>query len=328
MEDQKIISFQDLKNWKESTLITHQFHADELHLFHEKLMKTAFQLVHDGMTTDYGAPPCDFSWFVTGSAGRCEQAIISDQDHGIIFARSTPEIKEYFLTFGERITTLLEELGYPRCEGKVMSSNPVWCQSIAEWEAQMNGWIQSNTWETIRYVLIFMDSRSLIGNEEFVAHVKSIIYRYIDKNPSFVQRLLDNTKHTVKAIGVLNQFITIQSGPHTGCIDYKQAAIFPYVNAIRLLAIMEGIEETSTLQRMKKLSKYEYLLEVHYEHFVQLLHLRLLDKNQRNYHDSRYIKITSLEKHEKKNLKLILKDLETLQKQIEVTVKRLIRDER
>src|SRR5690606_24020765 len=145
---------------------------------------------------------------------------------------------------------------------------------------------------------------------------------------SFVQRLFDNTKHTVKAIGVLNQFITIQSGLHTGCIDYKQAAIFPYVNAIRLLAIMEGIEETSTLQRMKKLSKYEFVLKVHYEHFVQLLHLRLLDKNQCNYHDSRYIKITSLEKHEKKNLKLILKDLERLQKQIEVTVKRLIRDER
>ena len=43
-----------------------------------------------------GNPPCDYCWFITGSGGRIEQGLISDQDHGMIFEIYSQDNEQLF----------------------------------------------------------------------------------------------------------------------------------------------------------------------------------------------------------------------------------------
>ncbi|MEK3885994.1 DUF294 nucleotidyltransferase-like domain-containing protein [Bacillus sp. FSL K6-3431] len=319
-------SYQSLKIWH-NHIISLQSNSDELQLFHEYVMKKVYEIALEEMTRDYGAPPCKYSWFVTGSAGRCEQARLSDQDHGIIYDEINGGTDSYFLTFGEKISSGLYYMGYPLCQGNVMSSNRLWCRSITEWEIQIEKWIKEDKWESLRYLLIFFDARVIVGNEKTVLYLKKLIYQAIQEQSTILGRLLENTKYTVKAIGLFNQFLTIASGPYTGFINLKLTAIIPYVNAVRLLAIHEKIEKTSTLGRIEALSNYptyKRILGPHYRNFKKLLQQRLKHDNGTNYEDAHYINVKSLNKKEKLEIKQILKEVRRLQKFTEMIIQRAI----
>jgi PAS domain S-box-containing protein len=61
---------------------------------------------------EMGTPPASFAFIVTGSEGRHEQTLCTDQDNGIIFedvpAEDFQNTQNYFLKFGERICNLLK----------------------------------------------------------------------------------------------------------------------------------------------------------------------------------------------------------------------------
>ena len=42
-----------------------------------------------------------------------------------------------------------------------MSSNPLWCKSFEAWKEQIFSWMDSESWEAIRYLQIFYDARVL-----------------------------------------------------------------------------------------------------------------------------------------------------------------------
>ena len=70
-------SYQSIKKWQNAHMSDHQMNADKLHLLHDYVIKNVFEITLKEMNRDFGPPPCEFSWFVMGSAGRCEQAVIS-----------------------------------------------------------------------------------------------------------------------------------------------------------------------------------------------------------------------------------------------------------
>ena len=192
---------------------------------------------------------------MTGSGGRLEQGFISDQDHGLIFEEDTVECNNYFLALGEELTNGLAFVGYPYCKGKIMSSNPIWCKSINAWEKQLLSWMESESFEAIRYLQIFYDARIVEGKVNFISRLKSFIHEYHSKHPNLIKRYIANIKHVKNVIGPFGQILVERYGTYQGNIDLKYSAFVPYVNAIRLLAMKEGIHETSTLSRMHKLNQ-------------------------------------------------------------------------
>ena len=324
-------SYQSVKQWHNANMSAHQMSTDKLHLFHDYLIKNVFEITLKEMNRDYGPPPCEFSWFVMGSAGRCEQAVISDQDHGLLYEEDHVSSASYFLIFGKMLASALDDIGYPLCEGNVMSSNPLWCQSESDWENQIKNWIYDDSWESLRYLLIFLDARVVVGDENRMLSLKRTIFRIVGKHPSVLVRLLENIKHSVKAIGLFNQFLTVTSGTHTGCIDLKTTAVLPYVNAIRLLSIVESIETTSTLARMEALcllDRYKKVMDTHHSNFKKLMKYRLSHADAKSYEDGRYINIKRLNKREKIEMKRILNDVSKIRKFAEMIVQGVIKNER
>lgn len=284
--------------------------AARLNLFHDEIIRQTVAVAINRIKEEAGPPPSPFSFFVMGSAGRLEQGIWSDQDHGIVYMEGPAETKQYFLMLGSEISEGLLQTGYKKCDGKVMGSNPMWCRSLGEWEKQLEDWILEASWESIRYLLTFLDGRSLHGETSFISKLKLLAYDSIHKERLLI-RILQNTMHVRKGVGVLGQFLVETHGPYTGMLNIKDTALFPYVNGARLLAIHERILDTSTLLRLQQLP--DSLMPPHereklIQSFINLQNYRLLFSNHTDYESGHYLAVDRLSKQQRKVLKEGLKD--------------------
>ena len=142
-------------------------------------------------------------------------------------------------------------------------------------------------------------------------YLKMYIFDYQSKNPYLLQRLIENIKHIKKAINPLGQLIVMNKGEHYGSIDLKYSAFIPYVNAIRVLSIKEGLLKTSTEERMKELAKIDHLTPLMNKsiiNFQVLLNYRLSLVKVIDYDDTHFLNVNQLNLAQKKQLKRILKD--------------------
>jgi CBS domain-containing protein len=299
-------SYESVKKWKDAHISQYQSNSYLLNEFHDLVFRKAFDV--SAARLEREKPPGHYGWFITGSGGRHEQGLISDQDHGLVFEGTSKETKEYFHAMGKELSYGLNIIGYPYCEGNVMSSNPLWCLSLEEWENQLSQWMEEESWESIRYLQIFYDARILKGEGELIFRLKSFLHHVQKENPALLRRFSENVMHVKKAIGPFGQLLAEEKGIHEGAIDLKHAAFLPYVNAIRLLAMKEGVLETSTLSRLDRLMELGYKLDEYKTNFLTLLDYRVsLYRDVNTYDDTHYLKLTHLSKIEKRELKHILK---------------------
>ncbi|WP_137790211.1 DUF294 nucleotidyltransferase-like domain-containing protein [Bacillus sp. E(2018)] len=318
--------YSNLKKWRDEKWMEHQASSQALNEFHDEMMKKVFEVALQKHVAKCGSVPCRYAWFVMGSAGRFEQAIISDQDHGLIYEKNSDETKRYFLSFGKELADGLNEVGYPYCDGNVMSSNPVWSKSVIEWEEQLSKWLTEESFESIRFLLIFYDARVILGEDAYCKNLKKLIHDYVKRNPHLLERLLENTQHVKKAVGFFHQFLPESHGSHAGSIDLKQSGFFPYVNNVRLLAMKESLEATSTLTRLRELnnlSNYTEDLDWCASEFEKLLQYRLQyhKKTTDNYDDIHYLNIKELSKDERRDMKHILLNGQKLQNYTQSVIK-------
>lgn len=300
--------YNELKEYRFQHITSVSTDHEKLNLLHDDIIERVVMKAVDEIKSEWGAPPTHFAFFMMGSAARFEQAIWSDQDHGIIFEHDSEQTQNYFLALGKEISFGLKEVGYELCDGQVMASNPRWCKSCEGWTQQINDWMDEESWESLRYLLTFFDSRVLVGQREYLSKVKTTIFERMTLNPHLLVRLLENVGHIKKTIGFFGQFLPEQYGEHTGSIQIKQSVLFPYVNAMRLLAIKEKIESPSTLSRMRKMPNYNDGMKHYDEEFSQLLQFRLrFLQHAKNYDDVHYLQLEKLSKEEKKELKRYVK---------------------
>ena len=177
-------SYESIKEWKEKHIYEYFSSIHSLNEFHDQVMKEVIELAI--IRIDKGNPPCDYCWFITGSGGRFEQGLISDQDHGMIFEIYSQENERYFLELGKEISDGLAHVGFPYCKGNIMSSNRIWCKSLDHWTEQLfSGWKKVSL-ESIRNLQIFYDARCLIRDKGlpfrfkicYIMIIKKIIHFY------------------------------------------------------------------------------------------------------------------------------------------------------
>lgn len=316
-------TYESIREWKELNITNFLDDIVSLNNFHDQVMLKVLEVATSKI--ELGPAPCDFTWFLTGSGGRLEQGLISDQDHGIAYEIANAENEMYFQVLGTEISKGLYEVGYPYCEGKMMSSNPEWCKSYDGWNIQLHDWMADESWESIRYLQIFYDARVLHGKVGFIYQLKSFIHAYQIQHPILLSRFTANVEYVKNVIGPIGQLLVERHGLYQGCVNLKYSGFLPYVNAIRLLSIREGIMETSTLARMSKLiqiQEYAGLLKNSVINFSNLLKYRLSLLQVERYSDTHYLQIGKLTKPERRDIKHILKDGSKLHREVIALMKK------
>lgn len=302
--------YKDIRTYRDQKIKNLPSDSSILNEWHDDIMIRSVKQSIELHVSSHGPPPSPFCFFVMGSAGRKEQGVWSDQDHGIIYEQNTEEAKRYFVFLGKEISNGLAITGYPLCSGLVMASNPFWCRSREEWRKQADEWTSDASWESIRYLLTFLDGRCLFGEETYISDLKRTAYRFIHEK-QLINRILENTMHIKKAVNMLGHFLVETHGAYTGLLNIKDTGLFPYINAGRLLAISENLMATSTHMRLQELPPSilnEENKEKFSRQFLTLQKYRLQYGDHTDYESGHYLFINRLSKAEKKELKELIKD--------------------
>lgn len=201
---------------------------------------------------ELGPPPVPYAWLTLGSRGRFEQALAPDQDHALVLHDDyRPEAHgSYFAELAERVTGGLEAVGYPRCRGEKMATNPRWRQPLAAWRSYVDRWVDRPTGEAVLEASVFFDVRHQHGDRELSAALVSAQRRAAQGAPVFLAHLAAHAASQQPPLGFFRELVVERSGDHRDTLDVKRGGINIIVEIARLHALACGSEASSTLARL------------------------------------------------------------------------------
>jgi len=254
-----------------------------------------------------------------GSEGREEQILRTDQDNALIFADGFKPQNQAEVT--EKFIKVLDEIGFPRCEGNIMIINPKWCKSFSEYKKDIHEWVEHPTSDKLMDMAIFFDSMPVAGVAQLHHDLQSYIFSQVNNHTAILTHFARSIENFESPLGIFSQF-TSDKG-HKNEIDIKKGALFALVHGVRSLALEHNIEKTNTTLRIKALNDIGYMSKEDAQDILEALEvinrLRLhaqLDKLERGKKMDNYISLTSLSKLEKDVLKEALKSVEKFKKRV------------
>ena len=206
---------------------------------------------------ELGPPPVPYSFLVMGSAARGEQTLATDQDNAIIYADVAPErnaeTQGYFLRLGERVCGWLDQVGYRRCKGETMASNPAWCQPLSRWRDTFTNYVTVSSPQDLLEVNIVFDLRCAWGEADHVAQLRQHVRGLLEGGaPTFFFHLAQSTLQFKPPVGFFGNIQLETSGKNPSTFNVKSAVI-PIVNFARMYALRAHLAETNTLDRLGRL---------------------------------------------------------------------------
>ncbi|WP_028987761.1 DUF294 nucleotidyltransferase-like domain-containing protein [Thermicanus aegyptius] len=228
--------------------------------FYDQLTAKLIQLSLKEMEPDWGLPPLSFCWLTMGSSGRREQYMRTDQDNGLLYEKTEDsEIKkraeEFFAHLSHLVVEGLVRLGFARCPGNVMATNPVWRGDWKDFREKAADWIHFPAGEHLRNLTIFLDFRPLYGDDHLAATLRQEIHRLLSQEPISFRFLGEDAVKGRVPVGLFGKPVGEKSGPHRDELDLKGSATVYLTDSVRLLALEAGMETTNTLERIEQLAE-------------------------------------------------------------------------
>lgn len=257
--------------------------------FYDRLTRKTIKIsLQEMLDEGHGPPPVRFCWITMGSSGRKEQTSRTDQDNGIIY-EDVPEDKakdvaSYFHLLATKIVEGLSDIGFVKCIGNVMATNPEWCKPYREWKIFVNKGVYESVPDMIRKFTIFLDFRPIYGDRNLSTKLQQYVFKMVKESPILLYFLAKDDLNNGVPLGFFRQFITDKSGENKDEIDLKRSVCVHVVDCIRIFALREDISETSTLGRLWELANKGVLDKEYTELFetaYQTLMMFRIRENQR-----------------------------------------------
>lgn len=239
----------------------------------------------------------DSTLVVMGSEGRSEQVLRTDQDNALMFDDhlATDEVRAFAAQYSRKLI----ELGFPPCPGDIMVSNPLWCQSVADFEKQIADWFENPSLEAFMYLAILYDAQVVRGDDQRLERLKQVMLEQVSKRQMFLPQFARSVLQFDTPIGLFGRLITQRDQGHS--IDIKKGGIFPILHGVRCLAMELGIEPTNTHWRIRALIDHHVFDEAfgvelgETLNFFNTLRLQsMLDKQARGLETDNLIETTHL----------------------------------
>lgn len=226
--------------------------ASSVSLFISAVSDEICRSVIDICIAEAGEPPCRFAFILTGSAGRMEQTLSTDQDNAIIFEEcSGDKLKraaDYFVNLGQKVNSMLDLAGFRYCKGLNMAGNPRWSQPVNVWKDYFSGWTRNPGPVELLDISIYFDFRFCAGDPGLAEELRLFIKKDLGTNDIFFHHMALALKQLSPALNKSN----------AGRADLKKI-LMPLTGVIRLYALKHGTGGYSTMERLALLSGGKYL---------------------------------------------------------------------
>ncbi len=277
---------------------------------------------------ELGPPPASYAFLALGSVARGEQTLATDQDNAIIYADVAPDqskaAETYFLRLGEKVCDWLDQVGYRRCKGLTMASNPKWCQPASRWRDYFTACVTAAEPQNLLDVNIFFDFRCIHGDPMLVAELRRHLEELLqDGKPVFFFHLGQTTLRYKPPRGFFGNIQVGSGGEPPETFNIKSAMV-PLVNFARMYALRHHIAETNTLERLARLRDLGVLVPSSQSELAQaytaLMQIRLTHQAgqaARRIPSDNYIHLSELTQLEQSLLKKVFADITVFQARLE-----------
>ena len=199
-----------------------------------------------------------YTWLAFGSEARGEQALLTDQDNGLLFEPESGEDLEAtrarLLAFARAANEQLAAIGFPLCPGNIMASNPALCLSRQEWTEHYATLIDVQSPEALLRGSIHLDVRALHGHRPGLEPVIAQAVTAAAANTQFQHALAQVALGFRPALGLIRSFATrrVEAGRR---LDLKKNGLQSFVGATRTLALAQGLPMANTDDRLEALAE-------------------------------------------------------------------------
>lgn len=205
-----------------------------------------------------GAPPVPFTLLLMGSAGRGESLLRPDQDNGLILQDYPDEehgrVDAWFRPFAAAFNEALADAGFPLCPGGIMARNPLWRKTLPQWRRQFEHWADRRAGAALLFSDIAFDFRPAWGDPAPAEALRAHLGQVLKANPALLAAMAGQNQSLTVGLTLWGGFTDDEPGPGTRT-DFKLHGLMPLVAAARLMALGDGIAETSTLGRLAALAE-------------------------------------------------------------------------
>ena len=275
----------------------------------------------------HGAPPLPFALISMGSDGREEQTLVTDQDYLIVYADGGGEAADtYFRLFSELLVERLSEVGFAKCTGDIMPSNPTWRGSRQQWKQRLMAIVRYEYEEyakNLMDLIVLSDARYVAGDRAIADDLIALIH---DFEQSYFQVLWGMARAATEmkvGLGMLGGLWTDRDGEHKGMFNLKLLGWAPLVMNVRILAVNMGTTVTNTLKRIALLQEDRRLSPANAAELQEAYHVLTrhriflqIQKLRGESSESYYLDPETLSDEQEEELRLALVSVRELQKVI------------
>lgn len=237
--------------------------------FVETLLATAARLAEDLLRLE-GHAQQNVSWCLLSSDSLGRREATRKGHNAILFIHgdAAAEQKEYLHHLALRLVAILRECAMPLHIGLQRNGHVFWHGSLSEWReflqrstdataGQSTGSASDHHQEEsyARTIEIMADLRPLCGDTTLAGQITDTAEAFLNR-----ERERDQFRHLARrvatmpvALGIFGRFRTARSGKHRGEFSLEEMATGPLVSSVRIMAILAGIRQTSTTERIKSL---------------------------------------------------------------------------
>lgn len=201
---------------------------------------------------ELGPAPIPYCLVAMGSMARDEQLIVTDQDNALILDNSydVETHGEYFEKFAKFVCDGLAACGYAYCTGDIMTTNPEWRKTRAEWEECFGNWIDNPTPERLLNSNIFFDLLGVHGRVKWAEQLSSFIVRRAKRNNRFLACMAYNAIRRTPPLGFFKDFVMEKDGRHRNSINLKRRGTAPLADLIRVHSLAIGSRSQNSFDRL------------------------------------------------------------------------------
>ncbi|MGE4319371.1 MAG: putative nucleotidyltransferase substrate binding domain-containing protein [Deferribacterales bacterium] len=289
---------------------------------HINIQRKAYRICAEQFYAETGFSPASVrhTLIVMGSGGRREMALDPDQDNGFIFDDEvTDEQVDMFMKFGAKYTDALEYIGYEKCKGNVMVTNPEMALRISDWKHKISRWVANPGAMGLMWSSIIFDFDGFAGDEKLVWELRDHINQNINKSPVFLIQMLEKDSNLRIPLSMFGKFIGEKDGGHKGEINLKSSASAFIVDVVRAFTLKNGLNELNTVERVKALMRkniiseelYLHTLEA-YETIVDITLNSQIQKAEKGEEINKYVNPDELSLYNRERLKKALGQIQKL----------------
>ncbi|MGM0672288.1 MAG: putative nucleotidyltransferase substrate binding domain-containing protein [Pseudomonadota bacterium] len=201
---------------------------------------------------DQGSAPCAYAWMASGSQGRHEQTVFTDQDTALIIADDAPEGADgWFEALAGRVTAGLDACGIRACPGDVDPTHPDWRLPAADWAHEMERVLHHPATRDAMLATHYLDMRVIHGDASLFEPVHQRALETGARHEALLTALADQVRDLPPPLGFFRQFVLEDSGEHAATLDLKTRGLLPIVAMARVFALHAGSAARNTVERLR-----------------------------------------------------------------------------